>query len=134
MFDPERLRPEDFARVAEQSMASVRRLGDAIGALAGLKGEGAAGGGLVSAVVDAGGRLEHVTLDPRALRLDSRSLADAVTEAVRAAQDDARVRGEAVLGGAADVPALDGMLAWLEETARSMGDLADQPARPRTQE
>ncbi|MFC6087178.1 YbaB/EbfC family nucleoid-associated protein [Sphaerisporangium aureirubrum] len=121
MFDPARLGPDDFARVAEESMESVRRLGDALGGLAGLKGEGAAGGGLVGAVVDAGGRLEGVTLDPRALRMDSRSLAEAITEAVRAAQDDARARADALLG-APDVPALDGMLAWLEETARAMGE------------
>ncbi|MEV6982924.1 YbaB/EbfC family nucleoid-associated protein [Sphaerisporangium sp. NPDC051017] len=128
MFDPDDFQLEDLDRVAEQSKRAVQRLSGVLGELRTIKGVGEAADGLVGAVVDGGGQIQEVTLDPRAMRLDSRSIAEAVTEAVRAAQQDARRRNDALLrdamGGelAFDPQNLDGVQSWLEDAARSMKD------------
>ncbi|MDH2425080.1 YbaB/EbfC family nucleoid-associated protein [Sphaerisporangium sp. TRM90804] len=131
MFDPDDFRLEDFDRVAEQSREAVRRLGGVLGELREVTGEGEAAGGLVSAVVDSGGRVQTVTIDPRAMRLDSRAVSEAVTEAVRAAQLAAARAGEDLLRDAMghDLPPLDGDAAhqWLEDVTRTMTDPGPGP-------
>jgi DNA-binding protein YbaB len=52
------------------------------------RGYGTAADELVKAEVSAGGRLEKVTIESKAMRLDSQTLGEQITEAVRAAQDD----------------------------------------------
>lgn len=47
---------------------------------------------LVKAEVSAGGRLEKLTIESRAMRMDSQTLAEELTKAVRAAQDEALAR------------------------------------------
>ncbi|MFC4584696.1 YbaB/EbfC family nucleoid-associated protein [Sphaerisporangium corydalis] len=126
MFDPDGFRPEDLDQVAERSREAVRRLSGLVGELADLKGEGESAGGLIGAVVDGGGRIQEVTLDPRAMRMDSRTLAEAVTEAVRAAQEDAARASQELLREVVgeDAPSLDpgDTQAWLDDVARSMGE------------
>ncbi|GII60383.1 hypothetical protein Skr01_04680 [Sphaerisporangium krabiense] len=130
MFDPDDFQLDDFDRVAEESRRAVRRLGEVMGELRAVKGTGEAAGGMIGAVVDGGGMVERVVLDPRAMRLDSDAIGQAVTEAVRAAQLDARRRNEELLRGAMgeerpssfDPYDLDGVQAWLEEAARVMDD------------
>ncbi|WP_248961036.1 YbaB/EbfC family nucleoid-associated protein [Sphaerisporangium perillae] len=125
MFDPDGFRLEDLERVAEQSEEALRRLSGVFGDLRDVTGEGTAAGGLVRAVVDGGGRIGEVTLDPRVMRLDSRSIAEAVTEAVRAAQQDAQRKNEELLRDAmgGDAPSLDpaGTEAWLKDVTDAMG-------------
>jgi DNA-binding protein YbaB len=126
VFDPDNFELEDFERVAQRSKEAVQRLNGVMEELGAVTGEGAAAGGLVGAVVDGGGRMQQVTLDPRIMRLDSGSIAEAVTEAVRMAQDDAQRKNEELLRTAMgeEAPALDvaGIQSWLEEAARSMGE------------
>ncbi|GAA3812124.1 hypothetical protein GCM10022226_35980 [Sphaerisporangium flaviroseum] len=126
MFDPDDFQLEDFERIAQRSQEAVRRLGGVLGELGTLTGEGAAAGGLVGATVDGGGRIQEVTLDPRVMRLDSGSIAEAVTEAVRMAQDDAQRKNQEMLRAAMgeEVPTLDaaGIQSWFEEATRSMGE------------
>jgi hypothetical protein len=56
------------------------------------RGFGSAADELVKAEVSAGGRVEKVTLEPKAMRLDSQTLGEEITKALRAAQDDLRAR------------------------------------------
>ncbi|MFC4529509.1 YbaB/EbfC family nucleoid-associated protein [Sphaerisporangium dianthi] len=125
MFRPDDFRLEDLERVARQNEEAVQRLSGVFGELRTVKGEGAAAGGLVGAVVDGGGQIEEVTLDPRVMRLDSASIAQAVTEAVRAAQQDAQRRNAELLREATggEPPSLDPASAetWLKDVADAMG-------------
>ena len=70
-------------------------------AVAGPSGSGKSG--MVRAVAGAGGRLESLTVNPRALRLGSEALCEQIVVAVNAALDDLRdrVEGQAVAAGAA---------------------------------
>ncbi|WP_163504786.1 YbaB/EbfC family nucleoid-associated protein [Fodinicola acaciae] len=52
------------------------------------RGYGTAADELVRAEVSTGGRLEKVTIEPKAMRMDSQTLGEQITAAVRAAQDD----------------------------------------------
>jgi DNA-binding protein YbaB len=126
VFDPENFQLEDFERVSQQSKEAVQRLSGVLDELGAVTGEGAAAGDLVGATVDGGGQIREVTLDPRAMRLDSRSIAEAVTEAVRAAQHDAQRKNEELLRAAmgGEAPPLDmaGIQSWLEDAARSLTD------------
>ena len=88
-----------------------------------LRGEGEAADGQVRAVAGAGGRLESLTVNPRALRLGSEALCEQIVVAVNAALDDLRdrVEGQAVAAGAADPAALAEQLRNLHtESARQM--------------
>ncbi|WP_405140186.1 YbaB/EbfC family nucleoid-associated protein [Sphaerisporangium sp. NBC_01403] len=126
MFDPENFRPEDFDRIAEESREALERLSGVFDGLGAVTGEGTAAGGLVGAVVDGGGQIREVTLDPRVMRLDSASIAEAVTEAVRAAQHDARLKNDEMLRDAMGGERLptdpEGIRSWLDDAARAMGD------------
>lgn len=124
MFDPDDFRLEDFERVAQESEEALRRLSGVFGELEAVRGEGTAAQGMVGAVVDGGGGIQEVTIDPRAMRLDSLTLAEAVTEAVRLAQGEARRSNEELLRAAVGegVTPLDaaGIQSWLEDAARAM--------------
>ncbi|GAA3115027.1 YbaB/EbfC family nucleoid-associated protein [Streptosporangium carneum] len=102
-LDPDHPRaddPEELAEFVRRSDETLRRLGDAFGELNAVTGEGFGADGMARAVVDSTGRIQQITFDPRVARLDTRTIAEAATEAVRAAQDDARRRSEALLGEA----------------------------------
>jgi DNA-binding protein YbaB len=126
VFDPDDFQLEDFERVAQRCKEAVQRLSGVFDELSAVTGEGEGAGGLIRATVDGGGRIQEVTLDSRAMRLDSRSVAEAVTEAVRAAQHDAQRKNEELLRAAmgGETPPLDmaSIQSWLEEAARSMGE------------
>ncbi|MFF5209182.1 YbaB/EbfC family nucleoid-associated protein [Streptosporangium sp. NPDC000396] len=133
-FDPSALRPSDLDRMLSESEQSLRRLHEATSELEAITGEGQAADGLIRATVDHGGRLRDIALDPRALRQDSRTLAESITEAVQAAQDDAFRKGQellaSVLGDDArnpfDLDALRDQLQAAEETfARSLDGHTD---------
>ncbi|MET8155074.1 YbaB/EbfC family nucleoid-associated protein [Sphaerisporangium sp. NPDC005289] len=125
MFRPDDFRLEDLERVTRQSEEAVQRLSGVFGELRAVKGEGAAAGGLVAAVVDGGGQIVEVTLDPRVMRLDSASIAQAVTEAVRGAQADAHRKNTELLREATggEPPSLDpaDVDTWLRDVANAMG-------------
>ncbi|MGW4638663.1 YbaB/EbfC family nucleoid-associated protein [Sphaerisporangium sp. NPDC004334] len=125
MFRPDDFRLEDLERVTRQSEEAIQRLSGVVGELRAVKGEGTAAGGLAGAVVDGGGQIVEVTLDPRIMRLDSASIAQAVTEAVRDAQADAQRRNAELLREATggEPQALDpaGVDTWLQEVANAMG-------------
>ncbi|MEV7908321.1 YbaB/EbfC family nucleoid-associated protein [Streptomyces anulatus] len=102
--------------------------------LGAVTGVGQAADGLIRALVDHGGRLRDVALDPRVMRQDSRALAELITEAVRGAQDDAFRKSQellaSVLGDDArnpfDLDALRGRFQAAEEAfARSLDGHAD---------
>lgn len=87
-----------------------------------LRGQGEAVDGQVRAVAVSGGRLESLTVDPRAMRLGSAALCEHIVAAVNAALDDLRDRaaGQPVAGGA-DPAALAGQLRDLHgESVRQM--------------
>ncbi len=103
-FDPDHLRPgdlEDLDEIVRRSDETLRRLGDVFGELDAVTGEGFGADGMARALVDATGRIQRITFDPRIARLDTTTIAEAATEAVRAAQDDARRRSEELLSEAA---------------------------------
>ncbi|MEQ4720867.1 YbaB/EbfC family nucleoid-associated protein [Nonomuraea sp. B19D2] len=59
------------------------------GELEGMAGTGASASGHVTAVADAQGKVSEITIEPRAMRLDSHVLADEIVAAVRDARRDA---------------------------------------------
>lgn len=73
-----------------------------------LRGEGEAADGQVQAVAVAGGRLESLTVNPRAMRMGSEALCEQIVAAVNAALDDLRGKAaaQAVAAGGVDPAAL----------------------------
>ncbi|WP_214414279.1 YbaB/EbfC family nucleoid-associated protein [Sphaerisporangium fuscum] len=131
-FDPVNFRVEDLDRVVRQSNEAVRRMTGAFDELRQIKGEGTAADGLIRAVVDGSGKIEQVEIGPRAMRLDSQTIAEAVTEAVREAQEDARRQNEQLLLAATEGESprldLDGLRrqfdAINDDFARTVDDIA----------
>lgn len=102
--NPENLRLEDLDAVVRQSEETLRRLGGVFGELETVTGEGTGADGLARALVDGAGRIKEITLEPRIMRLDSQAIAEAVTEAVRAAQEAAARANEELLRAATGDP------------------------------
>jgi DNA-binding protein YbaB len=98
-FDPEEL--ERITARAEDMLARVEELRSEIDVVVG---RGEAADGQVRVTAGASGRLMDVVLAPRAMRLDSQKLAEAVLRAAQDAQDDVAAKVDAVmaetLGGA----------------------------------
>ncbi|MFI9841160.1 YbaB/EbfC family nucleoid-associated protein [Nonomuraea sp. NPDC051941] len=98
-FDPEEL--ERITARAEDMLARVEELRSEIDVVVG---NGEAADGQVRVTAGASGRLMDVVLAPRAMRLDSQKLAEAVLRAAQEAQDDVAAKVDAVmaetLGGA----------------------------------
>lgn len=105
-FDFGAFGPDDLDRIAKETRGTMRRLEEATASLTAVRGEGEAAEGLVRAVVDNTGALVTTSLSPRAMRLPSETLAEAFTAAVRAAQDDARRKTQALLAEAIGIDSL----------------------------
>ena len=91
--------PEDLERItarAEEMLARVDELRSEIDVAVG---RGEAADGQVRVTAGASGRLMEVVLAPRAMRLDSQKLADAVLEAAQRAQDDVARKVDEVIAG-----------------------------------
>jgi hypothetical protein len=85
------------------------------------RGTGEAGAGRITATVAAGGRLESIRMDPRALRMGSEELCEQIVLAVNAAFDDLRIKiGTEAAGESAGDPA---------ELTDQLRDLQDQSMR-----
>ncbi|MFC5823932.1 YbaB/EbfC family nucleoid-associated protein [Nonomuraea insulae] len=91
--------PEDLERItarAEEMLARVEELRSEIDVVVG---RGEAADGQVRVTAGASGRLMDVVLAPRALRMDSVRLAEAVLRAAQEAQDDVGRRVDDVMAG-----------------------------------
>ncbi|GGL56091.1 YbaB/EbfC family nucleoid-associated protein [Planomonospora parontospora] len=107
-FDPENFDPDDLDRVIQDAERTMSRLADVQEELAGLRGHGTGAGDLIDVVTDATGRVERIDLNPRVMRMDSRTLADELTSAIRSAQEDGERRARELLAGAGvSVPGAD---------------------------
>ncbi|MEO3789169.1 YbaB/EbfC family nucleoid-associated protein [Nonomuraea sp. B10E15] len=122
--------PEDLERItarAEEMLARVEELRSEIDVAVG---HGAAADGQVRVTVGASGRLTEVELAPRAMRMDSRRLAEAMLRAAQEAQDDVARKVEAVMAGTlgSDLPdehfndLLESYEASMEEQLRALED------------
>jgi DNA-binding protein YbaB len=76
----------NYERELSSRMAQARELGRR---LAQIRGVGEAADGLVRVEVSSGGRLTDLRLEPRAMRLDSQSLTEAILAAASQASADA---------------------------------------------
>lgn len=88
-MDPGDIRADDLTRAsshAEKILAWVERAQDDLNEITGT---GTGASGQITATVEATGKVLDVAFTPRALRLDSRTLAEEVLSAVRQAQHDA---------------------------------------------
>ena len=81
---------ENTDRVVAEAEEAMRRVQEAQAQIAIVTGEGSSKDSLIHAVTDAEGGLVEVTLDPRAMRLDSKGIAKGVTTAVKRAQANAK--------------------------------------------
>ncbi|MFI6596337.1 YbaB/EbfC family nucleoid-associated protein [Nonomuraea sp. NPDC050536] len=99
-FQPDDLSPENLERMVRDSEESLRRLAGMTDELASVTGKGESRSGLVGAVVDNGGRLDQIELEPRAMRMSSAELSEEIVEAVRAAQDSVQRQSEELLAQA----------------------------------
>ncbi|TDE41581.1 YbaB/EbfC family DNA-binding protein [Nonomuraea mesophila] len=122
--------PEDLERItarAEEMLARVEELRSEIDVAVG---HGVAADGQVRVTVGPSGRLTEVELAPRAMRMDSRRLAEAMLRAAQEAQDDVARKVEAVMAGGlgGDLPddhfsdLLESYEASMEEQLRALGD------------
>jgi len=99
MFDlnPANFRIEDLERVVSQADELMRRLSASGEEMAEMVGEGESKDGLLRATADSGGRIMSIEINPRAMRMDSTTLAEGLTEAIQAAQDDALNRSQGMV-------------------------------------
>jgi DNA-binding protein YbaB len=114
---------DNFADLLE----SARKLVGAVGApppdagaedeTAELRGTGTSPNGLVTAVSTVGGKVESVTVDPRAMRLDSHTLGEQVAAAVNAALEDLGGQAAEARVGGIDTVALSDQLRKVQETS-----------------
>ncbi|MEW1837349.1 YbaB/EbfC family nucleoid-associated protein [Nonomuraea angiospora] len=104
-FDPEEL--ERITARAEDMLARVEELRSEIDVVVG---RGEAADGQVRVTAGASGRLMDVVLAPRAMRLDSQKLAEAVLRAAQEAQDDVAAKVDAVMADALGGPLPGGEL------------------------
>jgi DNA-binding protein YbaB len=93
-FDPGDL--ERITAQAEQMLARAEELKSEIDVAVG---RGEAADGQVRVAAGASGRLTEVVLAPRAMRLDSQKLAEAVLEAAQRAQDDVATQVDEIMTG-----------------------------------
>ncbi|MWA00801.1 hypothetical protein F8568_010500 [Actinomadura sp. LD22] len=127
-FDPARFRPEDVDRLAAQADDALRRLSASTEEMVNLTATGEAAGGLIKATVDSSGRIKRIALNPRALRMDSETLAESLIEAIGAAQDDARDRVQEMV---AELMAATGLPAKVDTEAvlEKVGAIGDATRR-----
>ncbi|GAA3527013.1 hypothetical protein GCM10022419_002220 [Nonomuraea rosea] len=78
----------DVEELLKENERELSRLADAAAGLRDIIGKGESRSGLATAVVDADGRLQSLTLSPRVLRMDVGALAEEVVQAVRQAQEN----------------------------------------------
>jgi DNA-binding protein YbaB len=98
-FDPNDFRLEDLDRVARQSERALQGLTEAMTELANVVGEGKGADGLIQVTMDSTGRVTDVTVNPRMMRTNSATIAEGMTEAFNAAQDDLAAKSRLLLSG-----------------------------------
>jgi DNA-binding protein YbaB len=81
--------PEDLDRITARAEAMLLRVEEIRKEVDVVVGRGTAADGQVTVAAAANGRLTEIVVAPRAMRLDSRKLAEELLRAVNAAQDDA---------------------------------------------
>lgn len=91
---------EDLDNATYDVEQSARRVQDARGELDAIVGSGESAEGNVRITTDVSGRVLSIHLDPRAMKLGSRDLADELLVAVRRAQDDSDAQRERIMSGA----------------------------------
>ncbi|MFG2073389.1 YbaB/EbfC family nucleoid-associated protein [Nonomuraea maritima] len=95
--DPDGFRDDDIARAEEEAERILAWTDRAQAELQELTGTGESPSGQVTAVVAASGRVVEVSLRPRAMRLDSRTLSEEVLAAVASAGHDVTRRVEELI-------------------------------------
>ncbi|RCG31021.1 YbaB/EbfC family DNA-binding protein [Sphaerisporangium album] len=95
--DPANWREGDLERDAERAAKIMAWVEEARDELESIVGEGEAGEGQIKVTTTADGLVRDVVVTRRAMRLDSRTLAEQLLLAVGRAQDDAERRGRAML-------------------------------------
>jgi DNA-binding protein YbaB len=85
-------------RLLEEAERTIERSKELEEQLSSLEAEASAAEGRVSVVVGSGGRLKSLTIDPRAMRLGSEELAEAILIAVNGAQEALAQRTQETVG------------------------------------
>ncbi|WP_219468919.1 YbaB/EbfC family nucleoid-associated protein [Nonomuraea rhizosphaerae] len=88
---------EYLEALLEQGSGLLRSIRVAQGRLAEVTGEGKGPEGLARVVTDRRGRVERITLDPRAMRMKRELLAGEILAAIQSAQRDAEERSAGIL-------------------------------------
>ncbi|UBU17510.1 YbaB/EbfC family nucleoid-associated protein [Nonomuraea gerenzanensis] len=92
MTTPPRTGDPELDRAIAELAARTTRLEEVGRLLRETTGRGESAGGQVAVELSATGSLAGLHLDPRALRLGSQALAEAITEAFRRAEEDVAAR------------------------------------------
>ncbi|MFI7635670.1 YbaB/EbfC family nucleoid-associated protein [Nonomuraea sp. NPDC049400] len=87
-LNPGGIGPDDLERVAREADQALRQLSGLQDRLDTVRGTGTSADGLVVASADGSGRIDSIKLNPRAMRMASEELAEALLRAINAAQDD----------------------------------------------
>lgn len=90
-------RMEDLYRITDQAERTHRLLQTADKDISRISGVGESAGGKVQVRADAGGQIVKTMLDPRAMKMSSKDLADEITLAVNRAQEDVARQREQLL-------------------------------------
>ncbi|MFB4267874.1 YbaB/EbfC family nucleoid-associated protein [Nonomuraea sp. GTA35] len=96
-MDAEETQLAELDKLVQESERSMRELGQAMQDLRQLTGAGENRTGVVSARVDADGKLVELSISPRAMKLGSADLSREVLEAVAAAQLDQERQAKALV-------------------------------------
>ncbi|MFI6733793.1 YbaB/EbfC family nucleoid-associated protein [Nonomuraea sp. NPDC050451] len=110
---------DDVDKLLRDNERELTRLAAAAAELRLITGKGESRSGMTTAVVDADGRLQSVVFSPRVLRLDVRTLAEEVVQAVRQAQEDQGRQAQELLA----VP--PSQIVGLEEIQRQFAEFQD---------
>lgn len=85
-------------RLLEEAERTIERSKELEEQLSSLEAEASAADGRVSVVVGSGGKVKNLTIDPRALRLGSEELAEAILTAINDAQEALVQRSQETIG------------------------------------
>jgi DNA-binding protein YbaB len=118
-MDADEARLKELDKFVHESERSMRELAQAMDGLRQLTGTGESRTRVVSAQVDADGRLAELDISARAMKLGNRELSREVIEAVTAAQLDLERQAKALT---AFVPDQDGLL---ETFQRDLAEVQD---------
>lgn len=110
---------DEYEKMLRSATAQIEAMQGAAAKMAELRGVGEAADGKVRVQVQAGGVVQSLEIDPRAMRMPSEDLSNAVLEAIQLATDDAAKKLAEILEAA--LPGAGAGMAALTDPSKAAG-------------